>query len=115
MASEALATCLEEAGLIDLQMRTCYVDFAQAEDTRLNRNWRAAIEAVGGRESVGGQSLIEAQRAWIAYRDVACDYYTALDNPGTLDRLQAQICYAELVTRRADEFAMIAKNFRSGD
>ncbi|WP_086607448.1 lysozyme inhibitor LprI family protein [Erythrobacter donghaensis] len=105
-AEAALDACIENTGLSDLAAKDCYVALAVSEDERLNANWARLIKAIGGKDTDVGKSLLAEQRAWIGYKDVACQHY--LVSGGTLDRLQAQICYTDTISRRADEIEELA-------
>ena len=106
-----LGTCIDNAGLVDLAVRDCYVDFAAAEDDRLNRAWRDLMTVVGGKTSPEGAALLAEQRAWLAYRDASCKHYVTSSAPGTLDRLQQQICYTEIISQRADAIEELASMY----
>ena len=105
-----LETCIEQAGVIDLAIKDCYVALANSEDERLNANWKQLMKAVAGKDSELGAPLLKEQRAWIAYKEAACAHF--LHAGGTLDRLLGQICFAELITRRADELAELAQFYQ---
>jgi uncharacterized protein YecT (DUF1311 family) len=105
-AQAELDACIEKAGMVDLAVKDCYVELANTEDVRLNANWTRLLKAVGGKDSEVGASLRAEQRAWIAYKEAACTHY--LFAGGTLNRISGQICYVELITRRADELAELA-------
>ncbi len=96
----------------DHDYRACYAAFAEEEDERLNANWRAIMANVG-RESELGRVLLDAQRAWLAFRDLACDHFETPEPAGTLDRLQAQACYAEMISQRADELDGIRARYEA--
>ena len=102
----ALEACIDASGAADLSMKDCYVELANKEDARLNRNWQRLMQAVDGSGTEIGTALLTEQRAWIDYKEAACDHYLVLG--GTLDRLQGQVCYTELITRRADELEQLA-------
>lgn len=105
-----LDTCVEAAGAVDLQVKDCYVTLAQREDARLNFNWKVLVDAVGGSSTQKGKALLAEQKAWLAYRDAAC-LHLMVDG-GTLDRLQSQICYTNLITERADEIGHFAETYK---
>lgn len=102
-----LDACIGAAGTVDLQVKDCYVALAQREDTRLNANWKELIKAVGGAGTQKGTALVSEQKAWIAFRDASC-LHLMIDG-GTLDRVQSQACYADLITKRANEIADFAR------
>lgn len=105
-AQAELDTCVEKAGMVDLDIKDCYVELANTEDARLNLNWARLLKAVGGKSSEVGTALLAEQRTWITYKEAACKHY--LYAGGTLNRISGQICYVELITRRADELADLA-------
>lgn len=109
-SSRQLDICIQAAGAIDLQAKDCYVRLAQREDARLNGNWRLLINAVGGANTAKGKALLAEQKAWLAYRDAAC-LHLMIDG-GTLDRLQSQICYTNLITERADEIGDFVETYK---
>ena len=106
-----LESCVEEAGPVDLSVRDCYVNFAASEDTRLNQAWRDLMTVVGGKSSPQGAALLAEQRAWLTYRDAACWHYVSSTPSGTLDRLQQQICYSEIISQRADHIEELASMY----
>jgi uncharacterized protein YecT (DUF1311 family) len=108
-SSRQLDACIKAAGAVDLQDKDCYVGLAQREDARLNGNWRRLINAVGGANTAKGKALLAEQKAWLAYRDAACLHW--MIDGGTLDRLQSQICYTNLITERADEIGDFAETY----
>lgn len=99
-AQTALDACVEKTGLSDLAAKDCFVALAVTEDARLNANWARLIITIGGKGTDVGKSLLAEQRAWIGYKDVACQHFLAAG--GTLDRLQGQICYTDIISHRAD-------------
>jgi uncharacterized protein YecT (DUF1311 family) len=105
-AEAALDACVKKAGMVDLDIKDCYVELANTEDVRLNANWTRLLKAVGSKDSEVGAALLAEQRAWIAYKEAACTHY--LFAGGTLNRISGQTCYVELITRRADELAHLA-------
>lgn len=109
-AQAALDTCVEKAGMVDLAIKDCYVDLANTEDVRLNANWMRLLKAVGGKDSEVGAAILAEQRAWIAYKEAACTHY--LFAGGTLNRISGQMCFVELITRRADELAELADYYQ---
>lgn len=107
---QALDTCIEGAGPDDLAIKDCYAALAIAEDARLYRNWTALMRAVGGPIKQVGAALQKEQRAWISFRDKACQNYLTADS-GTLDRLQSQICYTKNISDRADYLGRLAEDY----
>ena len=98
--------CISASNGGDLALKDCYVMLANAEDARLNAGWQRLMKIVGGPRSKKGAALVAEQRSWVRFRDASCTHY-ALES-GTLDRLQAQMCYADTISRRADEIEQFA-------
>lgn len=72
-------------------------EYAEA-DVALNTAWKPAksfADAIGK-----GGALLHAQRAWIAYRDAACDVHASPFEGGTLQPLIYSTCMSELTTQR---------------
>lgn len=111
-AQAALDTCVEKAGMVDLDIKDCYNEFAGREDERLNKAWRELIRIVGGVQSDEGAALLAEQRAWLGFRDQSCFHWIAATYPGTLDLLSFAICYAEVVTRRADDIEILRDTYQ---
>lgn len=53
-------------------------------------------------------TLRDAQRAWIAYRDKACAAYGYLARGGTMEPMLIYQCNAELTAQRTDELEQLA-------
>lgn len=111
-AQAELDACVEKAGMVDLDVKDCYNEFAGREDERLNKAWRELIRIVGGAKSDEGAALLAEQRAWLGFRDQSCFHWIAAPYPGTLDRLSFAICYAEVVTRRADDIEILRDTYQ---
>jgi uncharacterized protein YecT (DUF1311 family) len=105
-AQAALEACVEKTGLSDFAAKDCFVALAVAEDARLNANWARLIKTIGGKDTDVGKLLLAEQRAWIGFKDFACQHY--LVSGGTLDRLQRQICHTNIIAHRADELEELA-------
>lgn len=107
-ADKQLDHCIDKADGRDLDLKDCFVAFANTEDERLNLMWDRLIKAVGKDTEVGA-ALLKEQRAWLAYRDAACLHYIL--SGGTLDRLKSQICFTDLITSRANELEDLANEY----
>jgi uncharacterized protein YecT (DUF1311 family) len=117
-SSEPLPECDEKAADMGVQqpMNQCaYRDYLIA-DAELNAQWKItaaamkARDAEWGRYTIGGDtrpgwfaSLLEAQRAWLAYRDAHCrlDGYTA--RGGSMEPMLVSFCKTHLTRQRTQE------------
>lgn len=101
-----LQSCLDATNGGDLAMKDCYVAYANAEDARLNAAWARLMKAVGGPRGKLGAALLAEQRPWVRFKETSCRHYTTVS--GTAGRLQSQTCYADTISRRADEIEQFA-------
>ena len=92
------ATCMEEAGGVTMKMIECIGAEYEAQDARLNGAYQALRN---GLPTERRQSLLEAQRLWIDYRDANCRFYATAG--GTLARVAANQCMLRETAERADE------------
>lgn len=85
-------------------MKICGAYRWLVEDARLNRIYRQLLSKA--RESGVEPSLVQAQRAWLAYRDAACDFEGRFGaGGGTAEGLHVLSCKLELTKQRADHLA----------
>ena len=111
----ASAACMEQPdGQSTVGMAECLGAETQAWDSLLNALWprlKAAAEAADTVESptdLGlpgrAQSLLAAQRAWIAFRDAECLHAYAQGGMGTIRTLYGASCQLDETAERALEF-----------
>jgi uncharacterized protein YecT (DUF1311 family) len=89
-------------------------DFAVA-DERLNAQWKITSEVMKQRDVEWAEidssdrrpgffdSLLEAQRGWLRYRDAHCRVDGYIARGGTLEPLLVSTCKARLTRMRTDE------------
>jgi uncharacterized protein YecT (DUF1311 family) len=79
-------------------MNACaYRDFEKA-DAALNAAWGPAKEFA---DAIGkGKTLLTAQRAWLAYRDAACEAHASPYEGGSIQPLMRATCLSELTAQR---------------
>ena len=86
---------------ITLSMKICGTNHWKREDMRLNQIYeqtRAKAKELGYEAS-----LVRAQRAWLAYRDMACANEGEMSaGQGTYNELYRIGCMADLTKERAD-------------
>ena len=84
----------------------CIVAETAAWDAILNREYRATREALTGTGAAGidvGSALLDAQRAWIAFRDAECALSYARWQDGTLRSVVGANCVLVMTAVRALE------------
>ncbi|WP_078121487.1 lysozyme inhibitor LprI family protein [Thiosocius teredinicola] len=94
---------------VTLRMKICASYHWVAEDVRLNKIYaqvRAKAKEVGYEPS-----LIEAQRAWLAYRDTTCAFEGEMGaGGGTAEGLYVLSCRERLTKERTDDLAEYLKD-----
>jgi uncharacterized protein YecT (DUF1311 family) len=104
--------------MTQMEMTHCAgVDWQEA-DTELNVAYRSAMTAMRETDSYlpenlkgAADTLREAQRAWIPYRDKACEAYGFLARGGTLEPMLVLSCRADLTRQRTAELNELSKGF----
>ena len=79
-------------------MNACAYKEYEAADSALNAAWTPAksfADAIGK-----GEALLEAQRAWLAYRDAACDVHASPYEGGSIQPLIRATCLSDLTASR---------------
>ncbi len=79
-------------------MNACaYRDYEKA-DAALNAAWGPAKEFA---DAIGkGKTLLTAQRAWLAYRDAACEAHASPYEGGSIQPLMRATCLSEITAQR---------------
>ncbi|MEH6521139.1 lysozyme inhibitor LprI family protein [Sulfitobacter sp.] len=94
--AQSTAECIEPQ--TQNLMNACAAkDFAEA-DAALNAAWKPAksfADAIGK-----GAALLVAQRAWLKYRDAACDVHASPFEGGSLQPLIYSTCMGEITAQR---------------
>lgn len=99
-----------------MEMTHCAGVAWQEADADLNAAYKQAMAVM--RETDGylpdnlkgaADSLRDAQRAWIPYRDKACETYGFLARGGTLEPQLVLSCKADLTKQRTDELKMLVE------
>jgi len=89
--------CVSQATQLDMNVCS-YRDYLRA-DIKLNETWKATFKA----GSPVATKLLEAQRAWIAFRDAQCDAAGERYAGGTMQALATNGCLIELTKRRIED------------
>jgi uncharacterized protein YecT (DUF1311 family) len=87
-------------------MKICGFYLLTKEDVRMNRLYKAAVK--DAKQFEYEASLVRAQRAWLTYRDAACELEgQAGAGGGSAEGLYVLSCKAELTKERADRLERI--------
>lgn len=94
-----MEACLEKAGGVHFEMLTCARDEYQRQDARLNAAYKKATTDIS---PVRQNQLLEAQRAWVKYRDA---YALFLYDPdgGQIAQLDSNTWMVTATASRANE------------
>ena len=91
----------DRAGGPNIEIMSCIADYADQEDARLNRAYKAAMARLRTpREKI---ALRDVQRAWIKDRDAECQSYLDEAQYGRGGGIEAQRCVYDWTRDRADE------------
>ena len=110
LASEEYSTtfnsCTKASGGTTDALSACYNAEIKAQDSRLNSNYKQAINVLDNQKK---SKLQDTQRLWIKFRDSDCEMYYNLTG-GTIDLLNGADCELSTTKKRADDLAWIAEN-----
>jgi uncharacterized protein YecT (DUF1311 family) len=97
--SKEYLTCVDKAEGVTIKILDCMSAETQKQDTKLNDNYKKLMA-----EQSAGQkkSLLDAQRAWIQFRDTNCRFYYDPEG-GSAARMASNECYLNMTTDRAKE------------
>lgn len=112
MFAPSLATA-RDCGALDTQidLNVCEGEHLAKADAALN----AAYAKLTAKITAGGKAkLVEAQRAWIKYRDAQCDFETLGTTGGSIHVMEVAICRAEL-TKAQTKRLQLQIDCREGD
>jgi uncharacterized protein YecT (DUF1311 family) len=123
--AEASAADISAACYSDCEARTtsnpeykaCLARAADAADAELNQVYTALKAAIrrfakemGQQPDIQLQSLVDAQKKWIAYRDANCTFEDQLAFGGSSIGGNYSTCLCALSLERAQDFARIAEH-----
>jgi len=114
VAQDAAVDCTSPQTTYD--MRICAGISLRAADDDLNADYQRAIAYFKEADQYlpesapkGEDLLHKAQRAWIAYRDAACESEAAMFYGGTLQPLIVTGCHEEMTRNRSHELRLLTE------
>lgn len=72
-------------------------------DARMTAAWRKLFADEGGTKTTRGKALLSEQRAWIAFRQIACSEYLGPDSGREEQVLHGPMCIANIISARAQD------------
>ena len=101
----AAATCGATGG--QAALNECATARYRAADAALNAQYRHTLGVVT--KEGGAQTLVAAERAWIAYRDNQCEAENALFKGGSMHGMAVTDCRVRIMRARTRELAQMEK------
>jgi len=101
LAEEPQVDC--DNAMTQTDMNICSYQDYQAADVELNETYAWAMDRAKGYGQTAADALRAAQRAWIPYRDAACEAEAVLYEGGSIQPLIVSSCLASLTRQRTDE------------
>lgn len=97
--SKAYIACMTKAAGVTASMRACMGTELKLQDKRLN----VAYQKLMGQQQAGLKNqLLEAQRAWLRFRDLNCAYHAGMQG-GTMSAAVSDDCHLSSTAARARE------------
>lgn len=84
-----------------LEMKKCASDQYAVADKKLNQNYQTLIGQLSPERK---QRLIEAQRAWISFRDKTCRFESSEVLGGSAESLFLTTCLTKVTQQRVQDF-----------
>jgi uncharacterized protein YecT (DUF1311 family) len=103
--SKEFDACLNKAAGVTPAMIDCISAELKRQDALLNENYRKLMASLSAKRK---NALLEAQRAWLKFRDTNCDFYYDPDG-GSAARVDANECLLNTTTDRAQELAQLTR------
>jgi uncharacterized protein YecT (DUF1311 family) len=97
------SACLDKANGVTVEMIDCIGAETKRQDVRLNENYRRLLSKVSLHRK---RELLEAQRAWMRFRDANCRFYYDPEG-GSLSRVIAAECILSATADRAKELKQL--------
>ena len=100
--SREYTVCFDKSNGVTAEMINCILAETTRQDARLNENYKNLMSKLSQSRK---QALLEAQRAWIQFRDANCRFY---DDPegGSIARVTANECILNATADRAKELQL---------
>jgi uncharacterized protein YecT (DUF1311 family) len=103
--SKEFDACIEKSGGVTPAVIDCISVELKRQDALLNENYRKLIAPLSTKRK---NALLDAQRAWLKFRDTNCDFYYDPDG-GSAARIDANECLLNTTADRAKELAELAR------
>jgi uncharacterized protein YecT (DUF1311 family) len=102
LSAVAPALALDCADETQVAQDLCADASYQKADAALNRSYKEILRRLKG-DSATTKLLIDAQKAWIAYRDAECAFSSSANKGGTIYPMVFSICLEGVTKKRIAE------------
>jgi len=103
--SKKFDACMDKSGGVTIDMIDCISAEIERQDVRLNKAYKTLM---ANQTPERKKQLQEAQRAWIKFRDLNCNFYHDPDG-GSIARVNANSCLMSMTANRAKELENLAQ------
>jgi len=93
------SNCMDKSGGVTAAMLDCTSDEKARQDALLNQNYKTLMAKLSAKRK---KTLLEAQRAWLKFRDTNCSFYFDPQG-GTAAVLAGNACFLQATADRATE------------
>src|SRR5262249_31412532 len=100
--TQEYSTCLGKSNGVTVEMVNCILAETRRQDARLNENYKRLISKLPTERK---NALVEAQRAWIKFRDANCGFYA---DPEGGSAARVTECFLNATADRAKELRVLA-------
>ena len=97
--TKQFSVCMDKSEGVTQHMVECIDAEIKRQDARLNKAYKALVADLNPERK---KQLLEAQRAWLKFRDTNCAFYFDSEG-GTIARVQAVDCMMTMTANRATE------------
>ena len=104
--TQEYSQCLDRSSGVTAEMTNCILAETTRQDAKLNERFKKLILKLSKQRQT---AVIEAQRAWIRFRDANCGFYNDPEG-GTAAQLIAHECFLRAVVDRAEELKLLTSD-----
>jgi uncharacterized protein YecT (DUF1311 family) len=98
--------CIKKSGGVTSEMMGCMDVETKRQDEKLNQSYQKLLASL---QSARKTQLVDAQRAWLKYRELNCAFYDD-GSGGTAAGLAANDCIMTMTAKRAAELIYLMPN-----
>ena len=98
--SKDYLACMDKAAGVTSEMLNCIGAEMKRQDAKLNENYKALLLKLAKKRK---DELQEAQRAWIKFRDLNCNFYGSAYEGGSFAQVAVNDCFLDATTDRVKE------------